>query len=192
MGSWKKRIIKQLINFAFLSIKLSFLELCLLNLTAKFPAQPPPCYGSQVVCTAERNVCCASLLCCWCLPLSSLKSQTTLNQRSPFKAFAKDVMRNKHPLSVRLRARSQFANQQLLLFLWWFLQIQDRSEHSLGLRWSVWFTFYFPFWKWGLSLCPVVLLSPWVAMVLPFPLWTLCCFHKPCEISGMGLSPWNL
>lgn len=101
------------------------------------------------------------------------------DQRSPFKAFAEDVKRNKHPLSVCLRAQPQFANQQLLLLLWWFLQTHDRSEHSLGVRWSVCFTSYFPFWKWGLSLCPVVLLSPRVAIYgACFPTLNLVLFSQ--------------
>lgn len=86
------------------------------------------------------------------------------DQRSPFKDLLKMWRETSPPLSVCLCAQPQFANQQLLLLLWWFLQTHDRREHSLGVLWWVCFTSYFPFWKWGLSLCPVVLLSPRVAI----------------------------
>lgn len=189
MGSWKKRIIKQLINFAILSIKLSFLELCLLIIIAKFPAQPSPSYGSQVVSTTERNVCSASLRCCWCLPLSCLKSQTW--SEITIQSICQRFDENQAP-SRCLSACSTTIRKPASTFYFFGGFCRYMTDTSSRVCCSVCFIFYFPFWKWGLYLCPVAFLSPSAAMVLPFLLQTLCCPHQPCEFSGMSLSPCNL
>lgn len=102
MGSWKKRIIKQLINFAFLSIKLSFLELSLLIITAKFPAHNHLPVMAVKWCAQLKEMCAVSPSCAVGVYHLVVWSPRP-DQRSPFKAFAEDVKRNKPP-SQRLSA----------------------------------------------------------------------------------------
>lgn len=190
MGSWKKRIIKQLINFAFLSIKLSFLELCLLIITAKFPAQPSPVMAVKW-CAQLKELC--------ALPPSSAVAVYHLvvwsprpDQSSPFKPFAKDLMRNKFLLSVCLCTRPQFANQQLLSISLVVSADTWREWAFLGGVLVGLFYILPSFLKVRtLSLaCSVSFTISSHGASFPTP--NLCCLHQPCEISGMGLSPWNL
>lgn len=126
-----------------------------------------------MVCTAEGSICAVSLLCCCSLPLSEVPDLV----RDHHSNHLLKIWWETSALSVSVCARGHNSQtSSYFLFLRWFLQIHDRSEHSLGVCWSVCFIFYLPFWKWGLSLWPVVFLSPSAAMVLPFLLQTCAVF----------------